>query len=184
MCFASLGTMKTSGLKRCASVCRTSTRALVPRNTAKWVSPPPGGVSRFQRMFSLVWTPRICHEPFAVKGMNNNHDEVLFPFMRLDVYRVARELAVRVETAKIGDRELRDQATRAAKSVLLRLSEGLPHYGQGLRRKYFAEAQGSLHEVAAAMDVAAVLGFVDTEVAREALALGLRVRRMMGRLQK
>src|SRR5450432_2020692 len=116
--------------------------------------------------------------------MKNDGDEVLFPFMGLDVYRVAREVAVRVEAAKIGDRELRDQATRAAKSVLLRLSEGLPHYGQGLRRKYFAEAQGSLHELVAAMDVAAAMGFVDRTVARETMALGLRVRRMIGRLQK
>ena len=116
--------------------------------------------------------------------MNNNRDEVLFPFQRLDVYVVARELAVRVEAAKIGDRELRDQATRAAKSMLLRLSEGLPHFGQGLRRKYFAEAQGSLHELVAAMDVAAAMGLVDQAAAQEAMALGLRVRRMISRLQQ
>jgi four helix bundle protein len=116
--------------------------------------------------------------------MKNDGDEVLFPFMGLDVYRVAREVAVRVEAAKIGDRELRDQATRAAKSVLLRLSEGLPHRGQGMRRKYFAEAQGSLHELVAAMDVASAMGLVDAGVAHEVIVLGARVRKMISRLQQ
>jgi hypothetical protein len=47
------------------------------------------------------------------------NDERL-PFQRLDVYVVAKEIAERVHRAKIGDRELRDQATRAAKSTFLR----------------------------------------------------------------
>src|SRR5258708_7042216 len=65
--------------------------------------------------------------------MKNNPTAVLFPFQNLDVYRVTRELVVLVEKAGIKDKELRDQATRAAKSTLLRLAEGLPHFGAGLR---------------------------------------------------
>src|SRR5262245_45005640 len=64
------------------------------------------------------------------------------PFQRLDAYVVAKELARQVHAAKIGDRELREQATDAAKSTFLRLSEGLPHDGAALRRKYFTEANG------------------------------------------
>ena len=116
--------------------------------------------------------------------MKNNADEVLFPFQKLDVYQRARELVVMVERGVIRDRELRDQASRAAKSVLLRLAEGLPHFGQGLRGKYFAEAQGSLHELMAAIDVAAAMNKLDPKVARDATALGLRVRHMIGRLQR
>jgi len=48
-----------------------------------------------------------------------------FPFQRLDVYVAARELAALVHTARIADAELRDQATRASKSVVLNLAEGL-----------------------------------------------------------
>ena len=51
---------------------------------------------------------------------------LLFPFQRLDVYRSARTLAALVHRAAIRDAELRDQATRAAKSAFLNLSEGLP----------------------------------------------------------
>ena len=115
--------------------------------------------------------------------MNHDPNEV-FPFQRLDVYVAARELCVLVCGAGIGDRELRDQATRAAKSVLLRLAEGLPHRGQGLRSKYFAESQGSLHELVAAVDVAAAIGAMQVGEARRATALGLRVRHMIGKLQR
>jgi four helix bundle protein len=116
--------------------------------------------------------------------MKNENHEVRFAFQRLDVYVAARELVVLVCSVGIGDKELRDQATRAAKSVLLRLAEGLPHRGQGLRSKYFAEAQGSLHELMAAVDVAAAMGAMEVEVANRATELGLRVRFMISRLQR
>ena len=59
-----------------------------------------------------------------------------FKFQQLDAYKVAREIAVRVHEAKISDAELRDQATRAAKSAFLGLCEGLPNEQPGLRRRY------------------------------------------------
>ena len=58
---------------------------------------------------------------------------------KLGFYQVAKAIAVRVHEARIGDVELRDQATRAAKSTFLRLAEGLPNEGAGMRRKYFVE---------------------------------------------
>ena len=70
-------------------------------------------------------------------------DNLLFPFQRLDCYRAARELASRVHAAAISDGELRDQATRAAKSAFLNLCEGLPDDRPAMRRKYFAAADGS-----------------------------------------
>ena len=82
--------------------------------------------------------------------MNN---EMLFPFQTLDAYRVARELARRVHAAKIRDRELRDQATRAAKSCFLCLCEGLPNEGAAMRHKYFVEARNSLAETVGALDL-------------------------------
>src|SRR4051812_9944051 len=53
-----------------------------------------------------------------------------FPFQRLDIYVEAKELARLVHEARIQDAELRDQATRVAKSTFLRLSEGLPFNGR------------------------------------------------------
>ena len=103
--------------------------------------------------------------------------------MRLDIYRVS-ELVVRVGVLKIADRELREQATRAAASVLLQVSEGLPLEGQAARRKYFNEAKGSVCEVAAAVDVAAALGVARSEEVERILLLAGRVKHMLWRLSR
>jgi len=107
--------------------------------------------------------------------MNN---EILFPFQNLDAYRVARELARRVHAAKIRDRELRDQATRA-KSCFLCLCEGLPNEGAAMRHKYFVEARNSLAETVGALDLASVIGVVRQEDADAIQQLGSRLRRML-----
>ncbi len=103
-------------------------------------------------------------------------------FMQLDVYRVAREMVVRVGALGVRDAELRSQATRAAASVLLNLSEGLPSRSTGLRRKFFTTAQGSAYEVAAAVDAAAALGVADAAAVVEVLALCDRVSAMLFRM--
>jgi four helix bundle protein len=108
--------------------------------------------------------------------MNN---EKLFPFQTLDAYRVARELARRVHVAKIRDRELRDQATRASKSCFLCLCEGLPNEGAAMRHKYFVEARNSLAETVGALDLAATIGVVRQEDATAVQELGSRLRRML-----
>ena len=105
--------------------------------------------------------------------------EAVLPFQKLDCYRVARELAALVHRAGIADAELRDQATRAAKSAFLCLCEGLPGDRPAMRRKYFGEADGSLHEAVAACDLAAAVGALDSGTAAEVQALGLRLRRML-----
>ena len=115
--------------------------------------------------------------------MNDDSNQML-GFQSLDIYRAARELVGVVEAAKIGDRELRDQATRAAKSVLLRLSEGLPHRSQPMRRKYFAEANGSVYEVAAAVDVAGLVGAMREADVKRATGLAVRVTQMLSRMMR
>ena len=106
------------------------------------------------------------------------------PFQQLDVYRAARELAALVHRLHIADAELRDQATRAAKSTFLNLCEGLPDDRPAMRRKYFACADGSLHETAGAVDLAAAIGAVPQPRADEVLALAGRVRAMLRGLMK
>jgi four helix bundle protein len=105
--------------------------------------------------------------------------ESLLPFQRLDVYIAAKELARRVHAARIGDNELREQATDAAKSTFLRLCEGLPHDGAAMRRKYFNEANGSLHETLAAVDLAATIGAMRPDDVAPVQALGVRIKRML-----
>ncbi len=108
--------------------------------------------------------------------MNQKH---LFPFQNLDAYRVAREIAQRVHEAKIRDRELRYQPTRASKSCFLRLSEGLPNEGSAMRQKYFVESRNSLAETVAAMDLAALIGVARQEDVNAIQELGSRLRKML-----
>ena len=101
------------------------------------------------------------------------------PFQRLDCYQVALSLARLVHSARIGDAELRDQATRAAKSAFLNLCEGLPSDQSGVRRRYFRQADGSVHEVAGALDLAGAIGALDAERARDGIALAARLRALL-----
>ena len=105
-----------------------------------------------------------------------------FAFQRLDCYGVAREFAKGVHEARIRDAELRDQATRAAKSAFLGLCEGLPNELPGLRRRYFTQANSSVHEAVGAIDLAAVIGVMDQSAADRLQELGFRLKLMLRRL--
>jgi len=117
-------------------------------------------------------------------GNDISSSDASLPFQRLDVYVAAKELARRVHLARLGDAELRDQATRASKSAFLCLAEGLPNDGPAMRRKYFTEANNSLHETLAAVDLAAGIGALAGEEAEAIQALGLRFKRMLRALMR
>jgi four helix bundle protein len=106
------------------------------------------------------------------------------PFQKLDAYVAARELARRVHAAGIRDAELRDQATRAAKSAFLNLCEGLPHASPGMRRRHFTLALGSVHETVGAVDLAGAVEAIGAGDAEAVAALGDRLRRMLVALMK
>ena len=103
----------------------------------------------------------------------------LLPFQSLDVYVAAREFAARSHALPLPDAELRDQLRRASKSAFLNLAEGLPADSPGLRRRAFALAAGSLCESAAALDLAAALGLVESAEAAALIAIAARVKRML-----
>jgi len=107
-----------------------------------------------------------------------------FRFQSLDIYRVAKDICVLVQEARIKDAELRDQATRAAKSCFLNLSEGLPSDQTGIRRRHFAIANGSLGELCGAIDLAATLGAVDVNAARQIDASAERFAMMLRKLMR
>ncbi|MFH0900801.1 MAG: four helix bundle protein, partial [Pseudomonadota bacterium] len=81
-----------------------------------------------------------------------------FPFSVWTGTELQKSSSGLVHEAKITDAELRDQATRAAKRTFLGLCEELPIEGQAWRRKYFGEANASLHEALGAVDLAAAIG--------------------------
>ena len=107
-----------------------------------------------------------------------------FRFQSLDIYRLARDLAVMVQDARIKDSELRDQATRAAKSCFLNLSEGLPSDLAGVRRRHFAFVNGSLGELCAAIDLSLALGSIDAKTARAIDAGCQRFAMMLRKLRR
>ncbi|HEX7603857.1 MAG TPA: four helix bundle protein [Polyangiaceae bacterium] len=115
--------------------------------------------------------------------MHTPNDATQLPFQRLEIYVVAKAIAVLVHRAEIGDAELRDQARRASKSAFLNLSEGLPSDSVPMRRRYFSSAAGSVCETAAAVDLASALGLIDGTSAREVLALCVRMKQMLRALR-
>src|SRR5689334_14410177 len=79
-----------------------------------------------------------------------------FPHQKLRVWHEAKALVQMVAAKRIGDCELRDQATRAVKSVVLNIAEGAALDG-GAARKHFTSARASAAEVVAAYEIAAML---------------------------
>jgi four helix bundle protein len=78
---------------------------------------------------------------------------------RLDAYKLAVQVArwFRKTTFPTGDAALRDQARRAADSVVLNLAEGAHSLG-GNRNKHFRIARGSAAEAAATLDLVPLEG--------------------------
>ncbi len=111
-------------------------------------------------------------------------DQEQFAFQQLDVYVAAKEFARLVEVARISDKELRDQATRAAKSTFCHLCEGLPNRGTAMRRKYFVGADNSLHEAVGSVDLSEALGAVSVERSQRIQSLGLRLHKMLRGLMR
>jgi len=80
--------------------------------------------------------------------------------------QLVRELRPIVPTIQKHDRELADQLSRAASSVMLNLGEGRRRRG-GDQRRFFDYAHGSASEVRTALDVADAWGWpIDDGAAR------------------
>ena len=87
-----------------------------------------------------------------------------FPHNRLDVYRVAIELAVLVHRLRDrfprGNAHLADDMNRAAQSVVCNIAEGANRLGAGEKRSRFSIARGEAGECAAAAELAGAIGLV------------------------
>jgi four helix bundle protein len=81
------------------------------------------------------------------------------------------------------DASLADQLRRAAQSVPLNVAEGRRRTGRDRANRYRI-ALGSAAEVAACLDVAMALGYLDEARVAESLALIDRVRAMTFRLSR
>jgi four helix bundle protein len=83
---------------------------------------------------------------------------------QLDVYQVALEVARWVRSVRFpaGEASLRDQAKRAADSVVLNLAEGCHALG-GNRNRHFRIARGSAAEACAVLDLVDLEGGPDRQ---------------------
>ncbi len=85
-----------------------------------------------------------------------------FPHQRLDVYRVALQLAQQskglADRIPRGYRSFADQLIRAAGSTVLLIGEGANRFSKGQKRQRYAEARGECGEVAAALELLVALG--------------------------
>jgi len=106
-------------------------------------------------------------------------EELRFPHHSLEAYRAAIELArkVRALTDQVprGHRQVADQMIRAATSVVLNIAEAANRVSGPDKMARYAIARGEAGEVAAAAEVAALLGLARDDDAREVLRAAWRV---------
>jgi four helix bundle protein len=94
-----------------------------------------------------------------------------------------RTLAPLITSVAAADPSLADQLRRAAQSVPLNVAEARRRTGRDRANRYRI-ALGSAAEVAACLDVAMALGYLDDARVADALALIDRVRAMTFRLSR
>lgn len=109
-----------------------------------------------------------------------------FPHEKLDVYRVALELAALAkklaDRIPRGHRSLADHLLRAASNTVLLYAEGANRRGAALKRQRFVESRGECAEVAAAGDLILVLHIGSQTDAVQLKHLAGRVSAMLTRL--
>ena len=111
---------------------------------------------------------------------------IVFPHNKLDVHRVAVELAIAswrmAERMPRGSGPIADQLRRAALSTVTNIAEGANRLGTGEKRQKFSIARGEVGEAAAALEVAVALGLVPVADAEAARVLAARVAAMLTQL--
>ena len=116
------------------------------------------------------------------------HQSFSFPHNRLDVFRVALDMAVQAkrvaDRVPHGHRSLADQLLRSSGSMVLLVDEGANRYTAGSKRQRYSEARGECGEVAAAAELLAALELVPMAECEELLTLAGRVAAMLTRLLK
>jgi four helix bundle protein len=109
-----------------------------------------------------------------------------FAHHRLDAYRVAVEMADRVDglVARFprGHARLADQLRRSAEAVVALTAEGANRYSAGQKRQRFTEARGECGEVAAHIERACRRRLVRQAEALAVLTLADRVCAMLSGL--
>ena len=99
----------------------------------------------------------------------------VLPHHKLIAYGVARSFLLAVLACRISDSELRNQATRAAKSACLNCAEGAGRVSRADKARVFAIARAEAVEAAPAVEIAALCGDAAAAPAREVAHLAHRL---------
>ena len=115
-------------------------------------------------------------------------EQYQFTHHKLDAYRVAREMALRVKpvAARVprGHRSWADQLLRAAGNTVGLIGEGANRFSAGQKRQRFTEARGEAGEVASWVELLCSYGMVPEAEAEVVLGLANRVCAMLTGLIK
>jgi four helix bundle protein len=109
----------------------------------------------------------------------------LLPHERLDVFRVARELAgyvAKLLRERQMPPEIRSQLRRSSVSVMSNIAEAAGKSSKPDQRRFFATARGSACEAAAQLDLLRIMGVVLATEFDHAHRLIVRVVQMLTRL--
>jgi len=130
--------------------------------------------------------PQAVRAPLSGAKEESMQSKYPFPHHKLDAWNVAVELATKgrrlAESIPTGDRDLAAQLRRSSTAAVLLIGEGAGRRTAGNKRARFSEARGECSETAAAAELAAVLGLVPHDEAREVVHLAGRVAAMLTRL--
>jgi len=102
-------------------------------------------------------------------------EDMRLPHEKLIAYQVAVELVGQVREMRVADLKLRDQVSRASKSVCLNIAEAVGRSSDADRKRVYAIARGECCEAAAAIDIALATQECDVMRGRAARATAGRV---------
>src|SRR5438067_997305 len=88
--------------------------------------------------------------------------DLRLPHEKLLAYQHALQLLLEIQELRIVDARLRDQITRASKSVCLNIAEAVGRFSDADRKRVYAIARGECCEAAAAIEIAPELKMAAT----------------------
>ena len=101
--------------------------------------------------------------------------DLRLPHEKLLAYQHALQLLLEIQELRIVDARLRDQITRASKSVCLNIAEAVGRFSDADRKRVYAIARGECCEAAAAIDIALATSECNSEHGRRARETAGRV---------
>jgi four helix bundle protein len=114
--------------------------------------------------------------------MSHPDPSSLLPHHKLIGYQLALELVKLVGSIRIRDAQLRQQARKSAASAALNAAEGAARQSLADKSRVFAIALAECCEACAAVEIAGALGACSEHDVRAVLALGVRLKNVLGRL--